>query len=207
MSTINNAGSKFPANDLVTLSGLKLLMDYPFALDIVSKGVNQQTALYFVYSERGRLGGSIWVSFWSYYLWFCEDPLDNLLITASYQAVCQPCPGECLTCINELCSSCNDSSRTLQITNMATGGGICVCPMGTYGRSPTSCASCDAGCVSCTGSSWNCSACLPGYLFIGNRCMFPCFIISSRQLLQTCSICPEGCAVCSSSSSCDHTLC
>ena len=118
----------------------------------------------------------------------------------------------CLTCsgvlhfsvngvVSGLCNSvcptnCSECSATNYCTTCSSpwvsgSSGSCVCPS-THLLSSTSCLPCDSTCVSCSGSSTNCQACVDGYHFQTRGASSGVCIL----------YCYDNCAICSNSVTC-----
>ena len=142
---------------------------------------------------------------------------------------CPACPDGCATCSSaRSCSSCNPGYYIYYdpwfgtyclgcIRNAVCQNSQMNCNSGYYLTGEylngISCAVCPNGCATCSSGS-NCTSCNSGYNLNGSSCVFNCppnVVCQNCQITcnagyylngSTCAVCPNGCATCSSGSSC-----
>jgi hypothetical protein len=119
----------------------------------------------------------------------------NLYITLRNPADCWTCPPKiCSKCKGELCGGCVSNIKYLNITNLETGGGNCLCNPG-YIQNGDVCYPCLAPCLYCENTTSTCTKCRTGYIFLHGKCVTACYItnISLGKDGLFCNNCSKGC--------------
>ena len=120
---------------------------------------------------------------------------------------CTNCSVACQTCYGpryDQCITCNDP--------LSLNNGICIsqCPVGFYRDSNSICSQCDlTKCLSCQGTSTNCSSCgYPNVLIVSATLIGRCDINCGSGFYydpvnNICTSCSSGCVSCADSMSCN----